>query len=183
MTKKASAKKTDFIRMIQRFVAIESVGPSAVRNQGQGVLRAIQTHLGKLDLRSTPKDSTCFKKWLDTETDQLLNAMKDKVDGRPWGTARKATNLFLRACIYNHYLRKEYELGSMEKWLEIPLDGVVAKALKRKAGRGKLPPWPGLKHLRPEASEKFQVYAQELAKSLGLPARVFVDNFLWLANR
>ena len=92
-------------------------------------------------------------------------------------------NLFLRSCLYNHYLRKAYGLSAIESWLEIPLDSVVAKALRREATSGELPPWPGLKHLTPEAHARFQSYADKSAKHRGLPARVLLDNYLWLDNR
>ena len=46
----------DFLSLMQRFVALESVGPSAVRNQGKGVLSVIRDHLTELDLNSLPAE-------------------------------------------------------------------------------------------------------------------------------
>jgi len=168
---------------MQRFVAVSAVGPSAVRNQGKGVLSAIRRYLGEIDLGSIPKNTTDFAAWLNQQTEGMLNAIEDLVASRPWGTARKALNLFLRACLYNHYLQQEYRLQRTEQWLEIPVDSVVARALKRKAGRGKLPRWQGLVNLTEEDNHRFQAYARRLAKAEGLQAVVHLDIYLWLANR
>ena len=174
--------KIDLISMIQQFTAVDSVGVSAMRNQGPGVLKAVQRYLSPLQLDDIPvKSENEFGVWLAGQTEGLLRAMP--LDTRPWGTARKALNLFLRGCLYNHYLRRHYRLDHIEHWLEIPLDSVTAKALKREAGRGQLPQWPGLKHLRKQTSDKFQAYARTYSESVGLPARIFVDNYLWLKNR
>ena len=180
---RTSHRASDLIRVIQRFVAVDAVGPSAMRGQGRGVLPAVQEHLGDLDLRGVPKTQRGFGRWLDRQTETTLSALKGIAPGRPWGTARKAVNLFLRGCLYNHYLRETYSLGRMEPWLEIPLDGVVARALKRLAGRGALPVWRGLKHLTPEESARFQDFVAKRAQAVGLPARVFLDHDLWLSNR
>jgi len=174
--------KIDLISMIQQFAAVDSVGVSAMRNQGPGVLKAVQRYLGHLRLDDIPvKSEKEFGVWLAERTEGLLRAMP--LNTRPWGTARKALSLFLRGCLYNHYLRRRYRLQRIEHWLEIPLDRVTASALKREAGRGKLPRWPGLKHLRKQTSDKFQAYAQVYSESVDLPARIFVDNYLWLKNR
>ena len=92
-------------------------------------------------------------------------------------------NLFLCGCVYNHHLRKAYGLGRIERWLEAPLDSVVAKAIDQKWCGEKLPTWRGLKHLRPDDNEKYQRAAQQLARSIGLRARIFLENELWLRNR
>jgi hypothetical protein len=154
-----------------------------MRGQGPGVLRAVQGHLGELGLRGVPKTRRAFGHWLDCQTETTLSALKGVAPGRPWGTARKAVNLFLRGCLYNHYLRETHSLGRMEPWLEIPLDSVVARALKRLAGRRALPVWRGLKHLTPEESARFQDFAAKRAQAVGLPARAFLDHELWLSNR
>jgi hypothetical protein len=43
-----------------------------------------------------------FRRWLDRQTDNLLDVLP--INGRPWGAARKAINLFLRDVLYNQYL-------------------------------------------------------------------------------
>ena len=119
-------------------------------------------------------------KWLNGQTNRLRHKLPSS--GKPWGIARKAINLFLRSCAYNHHLRQAYGLAALEPLLEIPLDGVVAKALKRDAERGVLPPWPGLKHLDAKTSRRFQKYAVVMAKEMKLPALVFLDNILYIDN-
>ena len=176
------SSRNDLIATIQRFTAVECIGPSALRGQGTGVISATRGYLAGLKLGRIPQRSHGrFDAWLDRHTETLLDTLP--VAGRPWGAARKGLNLFLRASLYNYYLREAHALGMIEPWLEIPLDSVTANALKRDAGRGALPQWPGLKHLTPEASAEFQAYAGTLAKQMHLPARVFLDNYLWLANR
>ena len=84
--------------------------------------------------------------------------------------------------MYNRYLSKHFHFQKVESWLEVPLDSAVAKGLKRKAGRGGLPQWPGLKHLRPDVSDTFQEFASQVARQHDI-ARVHLDVYLWLENR
>ncbi|MGD2175612.1 MAG: hypothetical protein PVJ27_09430 [Candidatus Brocadiaceae bacterium] len=175
--------RQELIDLVHRFVAVESVGITAVRGQGAGVLDAVRGQLATEDLGSIPAGEEAFARWLDACTERVLDALPDTVDGRPWGTARKAVNLFLRTCTYNHYLRCHYQLARVEPLLEVPVDSVVAGALKREAGRGQLPVWNGLKRLTPEEHAQFQDYAGELARRRGFSCRVHLDMDLWLSNR
>jgi len=162
--------KREFVKVIQQYVAIASVGVSAVRGQAPGTRWAAVAYLAQIDLGRLPRHARGrYAQWLDARTGDL----RDRLPGRnkPWGVARKAMNLFMRGCLYNHYLRKEYGLAKVEPWLEIPLDSVTAKALKKHAGRGALPRWPGLKRLTPRVNRAFQDYASTRAEELGLPAR------------
>jgi hypothetical protein len=118
--------------------------------------------------------------WLDRQTEALLDTLP--IDGRPWGAARKALNLFLRDSLYNRYLSDHFNLQQIEAWLEIPLDSAVARGLQSGTGRGVLPRWPGLKHLDPSVSTSYQNAAAEHARVLGI-ARVHLDMYLWLENR
>jgi hypothetical protein len=177
----ANPKK--LIRTIQRFEAVNCIGPSTLRGQGRGVIKATRNYLAELRLGRIPKhDKRKLQAWLDRHTEGLLDSLP--ISNRPWGAARKALNLFLRSAVYNHYLRKAFRLRSIVAWLEIPVDSVIGKALKREApGGDDLPRWPGLKHLKPEEHKLFQQCARRLARERGLPARVFLDNFLFLKNR
>lgn len=171
-----------FMRLLQDFLAVAAPSGGALRNQEPGVLKVVQDQLAKICLSQVPSDSAnSYRRWLDRHTEEMLDAMT--VDVRPWGAARKALNLFMRACICDHYLRLEYRLGGIEPLAEIPLDSIVATALKKEAGRGQLPVWPGLKRLKREQNEHFQAFAEEYSRRLALPARVYLDNYLWLANR
>lgn len=174
-------KPNDFITTLQRKVAFTAVGPSALRGQGKGVLWTSQDFLAQISLTRVPKSSAKrYQLWLDRQTELLLNSLPIK--NRPWGAARKAINLFLRDALYNKYLSKQFKLQSIETWLEVPLDSAVAKGLKLHSNRGELPRWPGLKNLKPNISEAFQVFASKQAILKGI-ARVHLDMYLWLDNR
>ena len=172
----------DFIVDLRKFTAVTAVGVQSLRRQGVGVVGRIQVYLENLDLSqmNALRDQNGFIRWLDEVTRALEN---HKVT---WGAARKALNLFLRACFYNRYLCVEYDLDHLEAWLEIPLDSVIAGQLTKKtrenAGRGSLPPWKGLVELTKKDSERFQNYASHLAAAEKLP-RVHLDVRLWVNNR
>jgi len=124
-------KPRDFIETMQRMTAVTAVGPSALRGQGKGVLKAAQLYLGSINLSeiptATPEE---YEDWLDTHTDTLLNTLP--IRNRPWGAARKALNLFMRDALYNQYLNDHYGIRKIETWLEVPLDSAVAKGLKKR---------------------------------------------------
>ena len=174
---------TEFLRMLQQFETFEAIGSTALRNQGTGLLGALRSLLGELDLATVPRTRKGFQDWLDDLTRQALDALPRNITGRPWGAVRKGINLFLRGCVLNHYLRSAYGLETIESWLEVPLDSIVAGALKREAGRGALPVWLGLKHLTPEANAEFQTFAEQYARQRGFKSRAHLDIELWLTNR
>ena len=165
---------------MQRRTGVTAVGPSALRGQRKGVLKIIQAYLGILDLSQIPSTQDEYTAWLDEHTNALLKKLR--IRNRPWGAARKALNLFMRDALYNKYLDDHYRIYRIESFMEVPLDSAVAKGLKRRAGRGRLPYWPGLKNLKPEISAIFQKYAAEYAKTKDA-ARVHLDVYLWLENR
>ena len=176
-------KKDDqFYRDMQRYIAVTTVGPSALRNQGsKGVIKAAQKYLTEVELsafRSRNEDN--FLTTLDAQTEQLRKVLPHGAQN--WGAARKALNLFLRDICYNRFLCERYGLTRSEEWMEIPLDSLVATALKRKAGRGALPRWPGLNQLKVDVSTRFQAFARELAASQGI-SRVHLDMRLWTDER
>ena len=178
--------KDKFISTVQKFVAIEAVGVSALRRQGKGVLGEIRAFLGQLDLRlENIKGKNQYIDWLDIQTEKILDQLPLK--NRPWGAARKAINLFLRGCLYNKYLCEQYNLQYYEKWMEIPLDSAIAKGLRKEIEKKrlnkKLPRWPGLKYLKKDTSKKYQEIAEIIAAQNHLKARVHLDIFLWLENR
>jgi len=183
-------RASDLHSFIKQFISIACIGPGTVHGQRPGVQAAIRVYLGRIPLGRVPKTQPRFRQWLDRKTEGALCAMKGVARGRPWGLARKAVNLFLRDCLYNHYLRRKYGLARMETWLEIPLDSVVARELKKleklkkRTGRAALPMWRGLKRLTPEENARFQDFASWYArKKVGLSATVFLDNYLWPSGR
>ena len=166
--------------IIQRREAFAAILPSTVRNQGaSGVAEAAREFLSQMDLRPFgTKKQAAFAGILEKETGALQKALPKKA--RTWGLARKALNIFLRNCLYNHYLRTKFQLDQAEQFLELPLDSFVAKALRGKDEN--LPPWRGVKRLKLGDSTRFQKYASRLAQSEGY-ARIHLDALLGPTSR
>lgn len=175
-----------FIRDLQKFVAVAAVGASVLRGRNRaGEARRIQGRLATLDLATVATlNETAFADWLDRTTADLIS---DRIE---WGAVRKAVNLFLRDCLYNKYLNSHYGLDRIEKWLEIPLDSVVAGALID--DEPSLPRWTGLNHLIEKQSRLYQEHAREMAarrtaagpkEQLPAEAAVHLDIGLWVNNR
>jgi hypothetical protein len=173
---------TDLLGRIAKHEAITSVGVSAVRGQRKGTRKTIIGFLEHLHLGSIPASNVTFERWLDARTARLCRTRRD---GQiPWGVGRKCLNLFLRACCYNYHLRAAFPaLRVVERWLEVPLDTLVALALKQAFRRSDLPKWSRLRDLNRKDHQHFQRYASVWAEQHGLGARVFVDHCLWLDNR
>jgi len=167
------------IEDIQKFIAVSAIGPSALRNQGKGVIGRVRRYLSRMELAEIQRvrSEAVFQQWLDEKTSRLVRNQKVK-----WGAARKALNLFLRDCLYNKFLNSKYSLERIEPWMEIPLDSIIAGVLKNDAGRGQLPVWPKLKRLRKNESERFQHHAMKMAAKRNI-ARVHLDVSIWVNNR
>ena len=175
----------DLVDTTRKYLAVIVIGGSTLRNQGEGTVRRVQDYLldsvNLANLATKHASAARYGAWLDGHTDRLLAAIGGK--HRPWGTARKAMNMFVRACICNHHLRERFDLGRLEPVAEMPLDSVSAKALKVFAGPGGLPMWPGLRNLRKPESDRFQRYAAERTVLIGATARIYLDFALWVENR
>jgi len=171
-----------FYADLQRYIAVTSVGPSALRNQGApGVVKAAQHHLARLDLgRFRAKSEVDFLRRLDRETERLRKTLPR--GAQHWGSARKALNIFLRDICYNRFLSQKHGLAHAEDWMEMPLDSFVARALKRKGKRRQLPRWPGLIRLTPETSATFQAFARKTAAREGI-SRIHLDMRAWTEER
>lgn len=170
---------------IQKHEANAAIGASALRGQVKDTRKNVVGFLSRIDLERVPaQDQAAFDKWLDDQTRRLQRRLPDS--RKPWGVARKALNLFLRSCVYNHFLREVHGLEAVERWLEVPLDSKVAGGLIRasvhKPQEERLPRWKGLGDgsLR-ENSARFQAHATRMANEKRLPARVFLDHYLFLA--
>jgi hypothetical protein len=90
-------------------------------------------------------------------------------------------NIFLREAFYNAYLQAQYQLVIPERLYELPLDGIVAEALRSRAP-GELPSWPGVRNLKSEVSARYQSVAERLAAKEGV-ARVHLDAIYWAQER
>jgi hypothetical protein len=170
-----------FIRQLQDNIAEISVGSSALRNQGaSGVVAAARAYFKTIKLSEfSSLSSSKFPEWLDKRTEELRN--KFPVEAKEsWGGARKGLNLFLRSCLYNTYLAREFNLDRKEFILEIPLDKDVATGLYRDAEIRKinLPKWDAIKRLDKKTSDTYQTFAQSLAIEKGV-ARIHLDLAYW----
>ena len=168
---------SDFLRAAQSRTARIAVSASATRGQGGGTVKAGREFFRTLPLhRFAVTSAKTFRIQLDEATDDLRRALPQRA--RSWGLARKLTNIFLRDALYTTYLCEKHGLDVAEKFFEIPLDSITSRHLRKCAGRGVLPRWQGVKHLKPDASDRYQTYAVELAQASGL-ARVHLDTYWW----
>ena len=168
--------------IIQRFESFTAIGASTVRNQGaSGVVDATRKFLSEMALGPFGTTGRAgFADALERETKALQKALPK--EAASWGLARKALNVFLRNCLYNYYLRRDFQLNRAELFFELPLDRLAVtglkKTLKRELKRQvrvrSLPIWRGVKNLSQDDSARFQEYASCLAQSR-VYARVHLD--------
>jgi hypothetical protein len=92
------------------------------------------------------------------------------------GAASDEEAIPLRACLYNAYLNKAYGIRVAERMLEIPLDSITAREIRREAPE--LPRWLGLRKLTPDLSAAYQAAALTAAEREGI-ARVHLDAKWW----
>lgn len=158
------------------------MGPATVRGQRTGgVVEAARTYLATIDLRQFGTSSApLFRRRLDRATETMARALPR--GAQSWGVARKLLNIFLLQALYTHYLRKTFRLDRAEHLFELPIDSIIAKQLRGKAGRGALPRWRGVKRISPEVSIQYQAAAAAIAAARGI-ARVHLDAFWWGSRR
>jgi hypothetical protein len=163
--------------ILKERTASAAIGASTIRRLApKGTIGPVRKFLAKVDLaKLVAPDAASFSSELDAVTTAL--AKKTKI---PWGASRKFLNIFLRDCLYNVWLREDFELARIEDWLEPPLDAHIAKGLKKDHKPQRLPRWPGVKHLDPAMSEQFQAVARQIAKRQGV-APVHLDIKYWRA--
>ena len=170
------------LQAFQSRAARISVGASTGRGRGNaGVVAASRRYLRQLDLSMFGQPPrTRFLKALDAATVALRDSLPR--GARHWGLSRKVLNIFLRDCLYTTYLDARFGLRRNEACFELPLDSVTAVHLKRSAGRGQLPTWPGVKHLTEPVSATFQEAAAAEAAKRGIP-RIHLDAIWWSVSR
>jgi hypothetical protein len=171
-----------FLRAVRSRAARIAAASSAARGKGNaGAVKAARNYLRRMDLSAFgTDDATLFSVALNTRTGRLKRRLP--LGARHWGLARKLLNIYLRDCLYCTYLNTEFHLARAEALFEVPLDSFTAGGLKQEAGRGSLPVWPGVRHLRPEVSAEFQNSASDLARGEHL-ARVHLDAVYWSMER
>ena len=169
------------IKEFRERLANITIGPTTLRNQGApGVVAVARSFLKNLDLeRFVIINQSDFFRELDAQTNILCK--KFPVDALSWGAARKAINLFLAEAYYHRFVSEAYNLDLIEHFLEVPLDSQVGNALTKEADKQEekdFPRWPGLKHLKPETSKRYQDFAYRVAEAEGY-ARVYLDVIIW----
>jgi hypothetical protein len=172
----------EFLFAIQSRTARVSIGASAARGRGnKGAVKASRDFFCTLKLAPFGvRNRRNFEALLNRATIRLVSALPRKA--RRWGLARKFLNIFLRDCLYTTYLRDANHLDRAQRFFEIPLDSITAKELRKAAGRGQLPRWPGVRRLTPQVSALYQKTALTEAKN-EKTARVHLDAKYWASNR
>jgi hypothetical protein len=164
--------------MVQHRAARVAVTASATRGQGPGVVDCSRDFLVALPLgRFGTDDQRGFARQLDLATKDLRACLRKRAAS--WGLARKLLNIFLRDSLYTSYLAKEHGLAAAERLLEIPLDSITSKRIRREVPE--LPRWPGVRHLDADTSAAYQAAALVIARQHGV-ARVHLDAYWWGAR-
>lgn len=173
----------DLLRHMQRYVANVAI-TSVFRNKnlkGGGFVAAARQHLADINLKPLANlDPSEYPKWLEDRTRELAANLPVKL----WSPARKAINIFMVMASLNRFLYEEYMLGRFKYALEVPLDNVVEKKLRRFGRKQKLfagkefPKWRSIYALDSINNEKYQQIAKSYAKELGIP-RGELDVVLW----
>lgn len=170
------------IAQYRRRVANVAIGATTLRNQGaSGVNPVARAFLESLDLAGFVQNSEAeFQTELDRQTEALKQGLP--ADAGHWGTARKAINLFLGDAYYHRVLCEQYGLCRIARFLEVPLDGQVARFLKNKAiiAGTSLPRWGTIKRLTPGCSRDYQEFAALYAQASGEGwFRIHLDLIIW----
>jgi len=166
------------IKLMQKRIAKLAIGKSTLRKQGApGVVGIAREYLTNIDLKKFAVDDVKeFEKVLNSRTNYLKTKFPD--GAKNWGTARKALNVFLRDVIYNYYLRRYFMFTEkIENWLEIPLDGNIAKKIRKKFPN-KISNNFTIKGLNKDESIKYQKCAQKIASKYKTN-RVHLDLRWW----
>lgn len=181
-----SVCRTEFLGLVQRYVANVGISGSSLRNQGApGVVKAARRFLADLDLKPLSKmEPAEYSEWLETVTGELGGSLPE--DARSWGAARKAVNIFMCHAFLNRELAETYGLIRFGEVMETPLDRGAAEELRReelrlRAGKTSLPRWPGVGRLDARVSRKYQDFGSVLAKQKGIP-RACLDVLLFRLN-
>lgn len=143
-----------------------------MRGQPEGSVAAARDALAgvAVDALATTRSRRRFDGFLASNTEAIRKALPSG----SWGWARKVLNLVLRDAIYNAFLRDAWRLDRVEQWSELPLDGVVAAAL-RKRDRC-LPSSFSLRTLTPVEHERYQEVARRWAADAGtLPVHLDIE--------
>ena len=119
-----------FLARVQNFTAQGAIGPSTLRNAGSA--RTVSSARAALTTARLDgfrvRSRADFQHQLNRLTRHVRRALPPPA--AKWGTARKATNIFLRNALYNTNLADEYGLHRLEPWLELPLGSYTVRGLR-----------------------------------------------------
>jgi len=152
------------LRLLRYRIAELSIGASTLRRQGaKRVVEKARAYLKRIRLRKYSVNSRSdFLAVLNAETNRLRRYLPYRA--RNWGAARKALNIFLCSTVYNRHLCGTYRLAKIERFLEVPLDSYVGKALRRSSEGASLPRWRSVKGLTKRLSDQYQTVARQIAR-------------------
>ncbi len=156
--------------LLQKHLAFAAIAPTTLRGMLPiGTRQSVCETLAGLPLAALTQAE--FATALDDWTDHLCNQV-----GAAWGPMRKAVNLYLRDASYNVWTREAFVLDRVEPMLEIPLDGIVMRKLRKRASRRIAT--VSVIRLTKSISDAYQDVATALAKDRG-EHRVHLDLELW----
>jgi len=166
------------IKALHRRIANTSIGASTARGMGPvGTVSAARTFLVELPLRRFKcRSAVGFQRALDRVTLEYVGQLPR--GGQHWGSARKFLNIFLRGVVYNRYLCEDYSLARIVPWLEVPLDGHVARGLCGERDGSSLPAWKTVIGLDPITSKCYQDFAADVAARMRCE-RIHLDLLYW----
>jgi len=171
--------KEDFIKKVQIREANSSIGVSTLRGQKKGTTQIVRSFLKEFNLHVFKEVNleSQFVEILDKQTDLL----KELINSRSWGIARKALNIFLFHSVNNIYLNKEYNLNKIIPFLELTLDNPnVKKHLKKFATEENTKlDWTNITKLTKVQSDKIQAFAKRVAKERFDCKRCYLDLYFW----
>jgi hypothetical protein len=154
---------------------------STLRGRPPGTIKATRKFLKRIKpKRFVVQSEKMFQARLNATTKRLLTHFPKKAKN-DWGAARKVLNIFLRDVLYGRDLCNHFKFEKIEKWLEVPLDGDVAKGLLKAAKKrrlSQLDQWPKIRGLTSEISCQYQKAAKEIAAQEKIAA-VDLDLIFW----
>lgn len=158
------SQQSSYVINMQKYIASKTISPNELRNQGgPPIIESAISFLNKISLSEFSGNTEQeFVKLLNDKTFELVKRLPIK--SNHWGSARKVLNLFMRDVTYNTILNKYYNLETVSKLLEIPLDAKTAKMIKKNYKDDKLPNFQSVKNLSPNVNSNYQIAANIIAK-------------------
>lgn len=159
------------VQSTQRYIVRAALTPSVFRGCRGGATKRAREFIGRLSLGEVGQPD--YPAWLDARTHELQEALNTT----NWGVSRKALNVFMVFALMNGQLRETFGLGRFADDMEVPLDSIVMRCLRRMAQRPK-PKATTIVGLKEALSRQYQEIARNYAESLKIP-RGLLDVVVW----